>query len=65
MKIRSFLFAITLLGCCCDSAVADQLTLKNGDRLTGSVVRSDGKTEDRVIVTSRIHHPDLDKTICC
>jgi len=44
MKIRSSLFAITLLWCCCDSVVADQLTLKNGDRLTGSVVRSDGKT---------------------
>jgi len=44
MKIRAFLFAITLLWCCCDAVVADQLTLKNGDRLTGSVVRSDGKT---------------------
>ena len=44
MKIPSFLYAITLLLCCSDSVVADQLTLKNGDHLTGSVVRSDGKT---------------------
>src|SRR5262249_29749996 len=26
------------------SALADQITLKNGDRLTGAIVKSDGKT---------------------
>src|ERR1700746_2796465 len=26
------------------SAAADQVTLKNGDRLTGAIVKSDGKT---------------------
>jgi putative salt-induced outer membrane protein len=40
---RSFLLAALL--CLCASALrADQLTLKNGDRLTGSVVKSDAKT---------------------
>ncbi|HEX7294645.1 MAG TPA: DUF481 domain-containing protein, partial [Pyrinomonadaceae bacterium] len=43
MKTRSFLCSIVLL-LCCQLVIADQLTLKNGDRLTGSVVRSDGKT---------------------
>ena len=43
MKTRLFLCAIALLSCC-ELVIADQLTLKNGDRLTGSVVRSDGKT---------------------
>lgn len=44
MKTRSFLFAVVLSWCSCNSVNADQLQLKNGDRLTGSVVRSDGKT---------------------
>jgi len=44
MKTRSLVFPIVLLLCCCRLVVADQVTLKNGDRLTGSVVRSDGKT---------------------
>jgi len=26
------------------SVMADQVTLKNGDRLTGTIVKSDGKT---------------------
>jgi len=38
MKIRSLFLAITLLWCCSNSVVSDQLTLKNGDRLTGAVV---------------------------
>ena len=44
MKTRSVLFATLLFCYCCASVFADQLTLKNGDRLTGSIVRSDGKT---------------------
>ena len=28
----------------CGTAVADQITLKNGDRVTGTIVKSDGKT---------------------
>ena len=43
MKTDSVL-VIALLLCCSQLVVADQLTLKNGDRLTGSIVRSDGKT---------------------
>jgi Protein of unknown function, DUF481 len=40
---RSFLLGVFL--CLCASAVrADQLTLKNGDRLTGAIVKSDAKT---------------------
>src|SRR5579863_10697511 len=27
----------------CDVGMADQVTLKNGDRLTGAIVKSDGK----------------------
>ena len=34
---------ISLLGLC-SGAFADQVTLKNGDRLTGSVIKGDGKT---------------------
>ena len=28
----------------CPNVFADQITLKNGDRLTGDIIRSDGKT---------------------
>jgi putative salt-induced outer membrane protein YdiY len=35
---------ILLLAVFCPSAPAGQLTLKNGDRITGTIVRSDGKT---------------------
>ncbi len=38
------LFAPAVLLLLVVSSFADQLTLKNGDRLTGSVVKSDGKT---------------------
>src|ERR1700682_3983446 len=40
---RSFLCAILVLAAAL-AARADQVTLKNGDRLTGSIVNSDGKT---------------------
>jgi len=39
----SFIALITFLGLT-TAASADQITLKNGDRLTGTVVKSDGKT---------------------
>lgn len=37
----SFLIIVAIL---CQQALGDQITLKNGDRLTGKIVRSDGKT---------------------
>jgi hypothetical protein len=37
-------YAVTLLFLLTISAFADQVTLKNGDRLTGSITKSDGKT---------------------
>ncbi len=41
--LRSFVVGIFL--CICASAsLADQVTLKNGDRLTGTIVKSDAKT---------------------
>src|SRR5208283_4995811 len=40
---RSFLCALVLAGMT-SAAVADQVTLKNGDRLSGSIVTGDGKT---------------------
>jgi putative salt-induced outer membrane protein YdiY len=40
---RSFLCALVLAGMT-SAAVADQVTLKNGDRLSGNIVSGDGKT---------------------
>ena len=40
---RSFLAGVFLC-VCATGALADQITLKNGDRLTGTVVKSDAKT---------------------
>lgn len=40
---RSFLAGLVLCVCAA-SALADQVTLKNGDRLTGTIVKSDSKT---------------------
>lgn len=40
---RSLLFALMCV-VCVSAAKADQVTLKNGDRLTGTIVSSDGKT---------------------
>ena len=42
MRPRAFL--LLLLWVCAGAARADQVTLKNGDRLTGEIVKSDGKT---------------------
>jgi putative salt-induced outer membrane protein YdiY len=41
--VRS-LFSITMLLFLASAALADQVALKNGDRLTGSIVSGDGKT---------------------
>ena len=38
------LFSLTLVLALSSAALADQVVLKNGDRLTGTVVKSDGKT---------------------
>jgi hypothetical protein len=40
----SLLIAGILLFSFCQQALADQISLRNGDRLTGQVVKSDGKT---------------------
>ncbi|HEV2387759.1 MAG TPA: DUF481 domain-containing protein [Candidatus Acidoferrales bacterium] len=42
--MRNLLFALLLLGVFCPALLADQVTLKNGDRMTGTIVTSDGKT---------------------
>jgi putative salt-induced outer membrane protein YdiY len=44
MMLLTLAFALTVEG-----ALADQITMKNGDRLTGKIVKSDGKT--LVIIT--------------
>jgi putative salt-induced outer membrane protein YdiY len=36
--------ALVVAAACVSCAFADQITLKNGDRLTGTIVKSDGKT---------------------
>jgi len=43
MRFMRFVLPITLV-LWCPFALADQVVLKNGDRLTGSIVRSDGKS---------------------
>src|ERR1700676_1937227 len=42
--MRRSLFSITLLLFFASAALADQVSLKNGDRLSGSIVSGDGKT---------------------
>jgi putative salt-induced outer membrane protein YdiY len=42
--VRRTTFVAWVLSLFATGAVADQLTLKNGDRLTGSIVKSDAKT---------------------
>ena len=42
--MRRSLFMAWVLGLFAMNAMADQVTLKNGDRLTGSIVKSDAKT---------------------
>jgi hypothetical protein len=41
--VRSLYLSIVLLAMLAPGAVADQVVLKNGDRLTGQVIRFDGK----------------------
>src|SRR5258708_24613936 len=36
--------AVSLFGFLCCQALADQVSLKNGDRLSGTIVKADGKT---------------------
>ena len=38
------LFVAVFLCACATAALGDQITLKNGDRLTGTIVKSDAKT---------------------
>jgi putative salt-induced outer membrane protein YdiY len=42
--VRQIVLISVFLCVCATAARADQLTLKNGDRLTGSIVKSDAKT---------------------
>jgi putative salt-induced outer membrane protein len=42
--MRRYFLCALLIGLFASAASADQVTLKNGDRLTGSVVSADGKT---------------------
>jgi len=37
------MLALTVTTILCSETLADQLTLKNGDRLTGKIVKTDGK----------------------
>jgi len=41
---KPFFFIVVIVGLLCPQLFADQVALKNGDRLTGSIVNSDGKT---------------------
>jgi len=41
---RNFLLVLTAMILLCPALFADQVSLKNGDRLTGSIVKSDAKT---------------------
>jgi hypothetical protein len=41
--------AVLVLSFCGNSALADQVTLKNGDRLTGTIVKTDDKEETLLI----------------
>jgi putative salt-induced outer membrane protein len=44
LRLMRYLSALFVISSFCGVMVADQITLKNGDRLTGTVVKSDGKT---------------------
>ena len=65
----SFLLIVVLT--LANVAAADQIVLKNGDRLTGTIVKSDGKTlvlkSDLVgeVATCRTHRAAPNKTIYC
>ena len=41
---KPLLFVVVVVVLLCPQLLADQVVLKNGDRLTGSIVNSDGKT---------------------
>ena len=42
--MRHIVVIFVFLGLCATASQADQITLKNGDRLTGAIVKSDAKT---------------------
>jgi putative salt-induced outer membrane protein len=42
--IRALLMGVAVIALICPQLLADQVVLKNGDRLTGTIVDSDGKT---------------------
>src|SRR5512140_831823 len=42
--IRALLMGAAVIALICPQLLADQVILKNGDRLTGTIVDSDGKT---------------------
>jgi len=42
--VRHIVVIFVFLGLCATASQADQITLKNGDRLTGAIVKSDAKT---------------------
>jgi len=44
IKQRNFLFLLMAAVLVCPAVFADQVSLKNGDRLTGTIVKSDAKT---------------------
>jgi putative salt-induced outer membrane protein YdiY len=44
MKSHNLTTLVCLVLISCGTVVADQLTLKNGDRVTGTIIKSDGKT---------------------
>ena len=44
MRTNTPLLVVLFIAVCCSAAFADQITLKNGDRITGRVIKSDGKT---------------------
>jgi len=44
MNHRELQFSLLLVLFWCSAAMADQITLKNGDRITGTIMKSDGKT---------------------
>jgi len=41
---KRILFVTVIVALLCPQLFADQVVLKNGDRLTGNIVNSDGKT---------------------
>jgi putative salt-induced outer membrane protein YdiY len=49
VKVRQVLIAASILlsGICPQSSFADQIILKNGDRITGSIIKKDDKKDDK------------------